>query len=131
MMISAFAKAAGLSVDTVRFYIAKGLLCPKQGEKGGSRPYQLFDSNELTCAKMIRLQQSLGYSLNEIADLNREYRSGARCPERTAEVLRLQIERLQAKKDRLDEALSFLQEKLEWVETGQRGDAPRFDDYLC
>ncbi|MCO7633881.1 hypothetical protein NJF54_18820 [Pseudomonas guariconensis] len=80
---------------------------------------------------MIRLQQSLGYSLNEIADLNREYRSGARYPERTAEVLRLQIERLQAKKDRLDEALSFLQEKLEWVETGQRGDAPRFDDYLC
>lgn len=131
MLISDFSKAAGLPVDTVRFYIAKGLLRPRRGLKGGSNPYQVFSDADLTAARMVKLQQSLGYSLAEIAVLNKQYRAGARSPERTAAVLRRQIDRLDEKRAALDAALAFLRGKLAWVEAGQPGEAPAFNDYLC
>ncbi|WP_313603008.1 MerR family transcriptional regulator [Rhizobium sp.] len=61
MLISEFAKAAELPIDTVRFYIAKGLLKPERSLKGGSNPYQIFKPDDVTAARMIRLQQTLGY----------------------------------------------------------------------
>lgn len=39
MLISEFAKATELPVDTIRFYISKGLLKPERSAKGGSNPY--------------------------------------------------------------------------------------------
>lgn len=131
MLISEFSRVTGLPVDTVRFYIDKGLLAPKRGAVGGSRSYQVFSEVEVTTARMIRLQKSLGYSLAQIAALNKEYRAGARSPARTAEVLRKQIAALQTKRDSLDAALDFLQGKLAWVEAGQPGDAPLLPDYHC
>jgi len=132
MLISQFAKATGLSVDTVRFYIAKGLLKPERSaRKGGANPYQVFSADDVTAAQMIRLQQSLGYSLAEIGALAEEYRRGAGSPERTAEVLRKQIARLEERQRELDAALAFLKGKLEWVEAGQPGSAPVPTAYFC
>lgn len=131
MLISEFAKTAGLSVDTVRFYIDKGLLAPTRSARGGSRPYQIFSDSDLTAARMIRLQQSLGYSLAEIAALNKEYRNGARSDARTADVLRKQIGRLEAKRQSIDNALAFLSAKLQWLEAGKPSDAPHLDDFNC
>lgn len=131
MLISEFARAAGMSVDTVRFYIDKGLLKPTRSAKGGSRPYQTFNHTDLTTARMIRLQQSLGYSLAEIAALNKEYRSGASSTARTAAVLCKQIARLDDKKQSIDAALAFLRAKLQWVEDGKPNDAPHLEDYYC
>jgi len=129
MLISEFAKAAGLPVDTVRFYIKKGLLAPVRASKSGARPYQIFSEVDVTTARMIRLQQFLGYSLHEIAQLNDEYRLGAGSTERTAEVLRQQISRLDEKKNSIDTALSFLREKLEWVQAGKPGAAPQLEQH--
>jgi DNA-binding transcriptional MerR regulator len=131
MLISEFSRTTGLPVDTVRFYIGKGLLRPRRGLKGGANPYQEFSDADLTAARMIRLQQSLGYSLAEIAVLNKQYRAGARSPERTAAVLRKQIDKLEEKRAALDAALAFLHGKLAWIEAGQPGDGPAFKDYLC
>ncbi|KGF71314.1 MerR family transcriptional regulator [Hoeflea sp. BAL378] len=128
MLISEFAKATGLPVDTIRFYIAKGLLKPDRGLKGGSNPFQLFTPEEVTVARMIRLQQTLGYTLGEIRALNDEYRAGAHSPERTLEVLQLQIERLQHRKAALDAALTFLHGKVEWIRSGRTGPAPQMED---
>jgi MerR family transcriptional regulator, copper efflux regulator len=36
MLISEFTRATGLSRDTVRFYVRRGLLAPLAGNKGGS-----------------------------------------------------------------------------------------------
>lgn len=132
MLISKFAKTAGLSVDTVRFYVAKGLLKPERSaRKGGANPYQVFSADDVTAAQMIRLQQSLGYSLAEIGALAEEYRRGAGSPERTGEVLRKQIVRLEERQRELDAALAFLKGKLEWVEAGQPGTAPQPNAYFC
>lgn len=132
MLISQFAKATGLSVDTVRFYIAKGLLKPERSaRKGGTNPYHVFSAADVTAALMIRLQQSLGYSLAEIGTLAEEYRRGAGSPALTGEVLRRQIARLEERRRELDAALAFLQGKLEWVEAGQPGAAPQPNAYFC
>jgi len=131
MLISEFAKAAELPVDTIRFYIAKGLLKPDRGLKGGSNPYQLFKPEDVTAARMIRLQQTLGYTLGEILALNEEYRAGEHSSEQTIEVLQLQIVRLQQRKAALDAALTFLHGKIDWIKSGKPGTAPRLEDYQC
>jgi DNA-binding transcriptional MerR regulator len=131
VLISEFARTAGLPVDTVRFYVGKGLLQPERSLKGGDNPYQVFSKEDLTTARMIRLQQSLGYSLREIGDLNAEYRAGGGGDARTADVLRLQIDRLKQRRAELDAALNFLEGKLAWIETGRLGDVPEFEDYCC
>lgn len=132
MLISQFAREAGLSVDTVRFYIAKGLLKPERSaRKGGANPYHVFGADDVTAAQMIRLQQSLGYSLAEIGALAEEYHRGAGSPERTGEVLRKQIARLEERQRELDAALAFLKGKLEWVEAGQSGADPQPSAYFC
>lgn len=131
MLISEFAKATELPVDTIRFYIAKGLLKPGRSLKGGSNPYQLFKPEDVTAARMIRLQQTLGYTLGEILALNEEYSAGEHSSERTIEVLQLQIERLQQRKEALDAALTFLHGKVDWIKSGKPGPAPRLEDYQC
>ncbi len=75
MLISEFARAAGLTPDTVRFYIRRGLLKPLNGKKGGSNPYQVFTEEHVQIARMIRMGQSLGFSLREIEALNVEYQA--------------------------------------------------------
>jgi DNA-binding transcriptional MerR regulator len=131
MLISEFANRTGLPVDTVRFYISKGLLHPARGSTGGSRSYQIFSEEEVTAARMIRLQQSLGYSLREIAALNEEYRHGKKSMTRTVQVLSKQIATLEEKQRSIAGALAFLKEKLSWVEAGGPGEKPNVDDYYC
>lgn len=131
MLISEFARTTGLSVDTVRFYVNKGLLRPERSAKGGANPYQIFSSEDVTAARMIRLQQSLGYSLAEIRALADEYRRGAGSAQRTAEILRSQIARLRQRRGELDAALAFLEAKVEWVEAGGPGASPQPGCYDC
>ncbi|GAB4063985.1 MerR family transcriptional regulator [Ancylobacter sonchi] len=131
MLISEFAKATGLPIDTIRFYISKGLLTPERSLKGGSRPYQTFKQEDVTAARMIRLQQTLGYSLGEILTLNQQYRAGETSPELTIEVLQMQIDRLEERKAALNAALSFLRGKVDWIRAGKPDDAPRLEDYQC
>ena len=61
MLISEFARAAGLSRDTVHFYVRRGLLTPLAGNKGGSNPYQVFTNEHVQMARTIRMAQSLAF----------------------------------------------------------------------
>jgi DNA-binding transcriptional MerR regulator len=131
MLISEFARATDLPVDTIRFYIAKGLLKPERSAKGGANPYQTFRREDITAVRMIRLQQTLGYSLGEILALNQEYRAGEHSSERTIDVLQKQIARLEERKTALDAALSLLRGKVDWIKAGKPGDVPRLEDYQC
>lgn len=131
VLMSEFARVTGLSPETVRFYVGRGLLRPSRSALGGSNRYQVFSANEVTAARMIQLQKSLGYSLAEIAELNKEYRSGARSATRTAEVLRTQILKLEERRAQLDSALEFLRKKLAWVDAGKRGAVPQLQEFDC
>lgn len=131
MLISEFATASGTTVDTVRFYIARGLIKPVLGQKGGSRPYQIFNQADITAIQMIKLQKSLGYSLHEIAELNKQYYAGQGTIADTAQALSRQIAKLEEKQGSITSALNFLYAKLAWVEAGKPAEAPHADDYFC
>lgn len=129
MLISEFARRAGLSVDTVRFYVRKGLLAPATSAKGGSNPYQIFTPEHLEAARLIKLGQGLGFSLREIAALAVEYNSGAMTAERSLELLRMQLARLEEKAAQLGAMVDYTRAKLAWMESGQQGPEPLLGNF--
>src|SRR6266568_6149871 len=77
LTIGAFAKAAGVNVETIRFYQRKGLLPEPNKPYGSVRRY-----GESDVARMwfVKSAQRLGFSLDEIAELLR-LEDGAHCNE--------------------------------------------------
>jgi len=129
VLISDFARQAGLTPDTVRFYVRLGLLRPEASGKGGERPYQVFTAEHLLAAKVIRTAQSLGMSLKEIATISEARRAGEMTPERSAEILRVQLARLEIKAAELVAMQSYLHAKIDWLNGGERGMPPDFDAF--
>ncbi len=68
MTIGALARAAGVGVETIRFYQRKGLLPEPDRPHGGIRHYHEVDAARL---RFIKSAQRLGFSLDEIAELLR------------------------------------------------------------
>src|SRR5277367_6224144 len=129
MLISEFARAAGLTIDTVRFYVRRGLLKPLAGNKGGSNPYQVFTDEHVQMARTVRMAQSLGFSLREIAALNVEYQAKRMTLARGAEILRAQLGRLEEKAAHISAMIAYIQAKVAWMEGGGKGPEPNFTDY--
>jgi len=65
MRIGAFADAAGVSVDAVRFYERRGLLHRAPRTEGG---YRTFDDRDLDRVRMARQFQQLGLTVEEVVD---------------------------------------------------------------
>ncbi|PIV76868.1 MAG: Hg(II)-responsive transcriptional regulator [Rhodocyclales bacterium CG17_big_fil_post_rev_8_21_14_2_50_68_7] len=80
LTIGAFARAAGVHVETVRFYQRKGLLPQPDKPYGSIRRYGEAD---VARARFVKTAQRLGFSLEEIADLLR-LEDGTRCAEAAA-----------------------------------------------
>lgn len=66
MTIGTVAKAAGVNVETIRFYQRKGLLSEPERPQGSFRRYGPDDVARL---QFIKSAQRLGFSLDEIAGL--------------------------------------------------------------
>lgn len=130
MLISEFARTAGLTPDTVRFYIRRGLLKPQTSAKGGARPYQIFTAEHVEAARMIKLAQSLGFSLKEIAALAAEYQAGRMTQKRTREVMQRQLDKMEAKAAQLNAVIGYLRAKVKWLDRGGKGREPKFGDYI-
>lgn len=64
--IGTFAKAAGIGVETIRFYQRKRLLPEPKRPPGGIRRYGHAD---VVRVKFIKSAQRLGFSLDEVAQL--------------------------------------------------------------
>ncbi|THD11362.1 Hg(II)-responsive transcriptional regulator [Metallibacterium scheffleri] len=78
--IGAFAKAAGIGVETIRFYQRKRLLPEPQRPPGGIRRYGRADVERV---KFIKSAQRLGFSLDEVAQLL-TLEDGTHCSEAAA-----------------------------------------------
>ena len=131
MLISEFSRTAGLTPDTVRFYIRRGLLKPETSAKGGARPYQIFTAEHVEAARMIKLAQSLGFSLKEIGALAAEHQAGNMTPKRSREIMRRQLDKLEAKAAQLDGVISYLCAKVKWLDRGgSKSREPKFSDYV-
>ena len=130
MLISDFARRAGLSTDTVRYYVRVGLLRPEAGAKGGRNPYQIFTAEHLLTAKVIRTSQSLGMSLKEIAAMSDERRAGRTSVAKSVAILRAQRDRLADQEARLQAMKAYLDAKIGWLRRGQKGLPPDFDAFI-
>lgn len=75
--IGAFAKAAGVNVETIRFYQRKRLLAEPARPPGGIRRY---GNAEVARVKFVKSAQRLGFSLDEVAQLLR-LEDGTHCTE--------------------------------------------------
>jgi MerR family copper efflux transcriptional regulator len=129
MLISEFARATGLTRDTVRFYARLGLLRPQTNGKGGRHPYSIFTDKDIQAAEIIRISQSLGMSLKEIAAFNEERRKGRLTSERRVEIMSAQLVSLEAKAAELEVMISYVRTKIEYLKGGQQGPEPDFESY--
>ena len=68
LTIGAAAKAAGVAIDTVRYYEREGLLSRAQRSAAG---YRLFTGADVERLRFIRQAKALGFTLEDIAGLLR------------------------------------------------------------
>lgn len=74
--IGQLAKAAGVNVETVRFYERRGLL--QQPQKPAASGFRRYDEAALQLLRYIRMAQGFGLSLRDIHDLLGESRDAKR-----------------------------------------------------
>lgn len=106
LSIGAFAKSAGVNVETIRFYQRRGLLPEPARPLGGIRRY---GSADVIRVKFVKSAQRLGFSLDEVAQLLR-LEDGTHCSE-AAELASRHLADLRVRlKDikRMEKALSTL-----------------------
>lgn len=77
LTIGAFADAAAVNVETIRFYQRKGLLREPAKPVGGIRRYGQADVERV---RFVKSAQRLGFSLDEIGELLR-LEDGVHCEE--------------------------------------------------
>jgi len=77
LTIGIFAQAAGVNVETIRFYQRKGLLSEPDKPLGSIRRY---GGKDVARVKFVKSAQQLGFSLDEIAELLR-LQDGTQCSE--------------------------------------------------
>lgn len=75
--IGALAEAAGVNVETIRFYQRKGLMPEPEKPYGSIRRY---GAAELARVRFIKSAQRLGFSLEEVGELLK-LEDGPRCSE--------------------------------------------------
>lgn len=78
--IGALAEAAGVGVETVRYYQRRGLLAEPRRAGGAVRRY---GEDDLARLRFVKAAQRLGFSLDEVAQLLR-LDDGAHCREARA-----------------------------------------------
>ena len=88
LTIGAFAKAAGVNVETVRFYQRRALLPEPDKPYGRIRRYEAKD---VARVRFVKAAQRLGFSLDEVSASSRRERprgawdsSSSSCPARAA-----------------------------------------------
>jgi DNA-binding transcriptional MerR regulator len=126
MMISTFARESGLSVDTVRFYVRRGLLHPELGQKGGSRPYQMFSLLDVEKARIIRAGQALGLSLEEIASFLKKRTFDGKEDDHLLAFLADQRDQLTRRVAEMQKLISFVDAKMAWLRNPDGRDPPPF-----
>lgn len=109
MTVHQLAKAAGVSADTVRHYVRRGLLSAERDSNNG---YRRFFRSSLQRLRFIKTAQRLGFTLNDIQSIFTDAEQGeSPCP-RVRELIAAHIEEsavrireLQALQARMRQAL--------------------------
>jgi MerR family mercuric resistance operon transcriptional regulator len=106
LTIGGVARAAGVNVETIRFYQRRGLLAEPRRLYGSVRRY---GTGDVARVRFIKSAQRLGFSLDEVADLLR-LEDGAHCDEARAIAERRLADVRERRQDlqRIEDALAAL-----------------------
>src|ERR1044072_4166732 len=119
MTIGRMAKAAGVNVETIRYYQRRGLLVEPRKPPGGHRRYPVAVLRQIA---FIRRAQQLGFTLEEIGRLI-ELSDGRRC--RAARVIAEKRHALVASRiAELDRMRVELERLIEACKARTKGDCP-------
>jgi MerR family transcriptional regulator, copper efflux regulator len=122
MLIHEFVRLSGLSRTTVRFYERRGLLKPQSA--GASNGYRHYGSEQVERVHMIRLAQSLGFSIAEIARLLHAWDDNKLTVEDQRSILKIKLAEVRQKRADLELIEQYISAKLAWMDAGQQGPAP-------
>ena len=103
MTIGRLAKAAGVNVETIRYYQRRGLIEEPTKPVGGHRRYS---QSALRCIAFIRRAQALGFSLAEVEILlkfsdGKSWRETRQIAEKKLDNLNVHIAQLRKMRDEL------------------------------
>jgi MerR family mercuric resistance operon transcriptional regulator len=118
LTIGMLAAAAGVGVETIRFYQRKGLLNEPTRESGIRR----YGSEDLRRLRFIRKAQAAGFTLAEIGELLQLDASDDR--PRARELAAARIARLNSKIAELEQARDALQRLARECRNGSTGPCP-------
>ena len=106
LTIGAFARTAGVHIETIRFYQRKGLLLEPAKPYGSIRRY---GKSDVARVRFVKMAQRLGFSLDEIAELL-QLEDGTRCEEasRLAEHKLVDVREKLADLQKMEAALTVL-----------------------
>ncbi|GAB4168956.1 MAG: Hg(II)-responsive transcriptional regulator [Wenzhouxiangellaceae bacterium] len=119
MTIGALARAAGVGVETVRYYQRRGLLREPERPWGGIRRYGEHDLRRL---RFIRHARALGFALDEAAQLLR-LDDGLDCDE-AQRIAGTQLVRVEEQINRLERIRDTLTTLLQACRTQQTARCP-------
>jgi MerR family transcriptional regulator, copper efflux regulator len=111
MLIGEVARQAGVSRDTVRLYTRLGLV-PHKTRQAGSRLYADYDEGTVELVEGIKIAQSIGFTLSELAPIAAAYVAGSLDDGRQRELMAAKLGQLEDKQRQLAEISQFLRAKL-------------------
>ena len=117
LRVGELARLSGKTVRALHLYEELGLLVPIERSKGG---YRLYDADSLTRVRWIAKLQEMGFSLNDIQTMARQWEQSGSAPGAMARVETLLKEKLADTRDqiaRLHALESELQASLDYLRT--------------
>lgn len=120
MTIAKLARAAGVGVETVRYYQRRGLMLVPRA--AGESAYRHYDAGHLQRLRFIRRAQAAGFTLEEIGELLSLDRTSER--PRVRELAAARLAALDAQMAEIEAARAGLRRLLRLCEGGRRGPCP-------
>lgn len=123
MRISELAKAAGLSIDTIRFYEKEGLLDEQHFERLPNN-YRCFNAAALARLTMIKWGKLLGFTLQEIKVTLGHWEAAALTAEQKEAIFCQKLQEIEQVIDEMTRMQAYVQKKLHMLRSGMLPDKP-------
>lgn len=117
LRVGELARLSGKTVRALHLYEERGLLDPVERSKGG---YRLYGQDALVRVRWISKLQEMGFSLNDIQSMLRQWEQSGSAPDamlRVGELLKAKLEETREQIVRLHALENELRSSLEYLET--------------
>lgn len=111
MLIGEFAKASGLTRDTIRFYEKIGLISATETRRGSNR-YKHYDQALLERMELVSKAKLLGFTLQEIGKLIRDWEGNRLSSSQKRAIITDKIVVIDDRLRELRKVRQYLEEKL-------------------